>query len=89
MPKIRPGKGQLNILNVSVGVIQDFDENRKGIGPEGMDIPRWAFFEKVWREWKATKTTAQSHGKAVAHHVTLKPGQSRRGDAGGGERMAG
>lgn len=52
MPRLRPGRNQLNIINVSDEIMQEFENLRKGAGPGGLNVPRWQLFETIFKEWK-------------------------------------
>lgn len=66
MPRLRAGRNQLNVINVSDEVIKEFDGLRKGRGPGGKDVPRWELFETVWQEWKDFKISAGKGGRKKA-----------------------
>ena len=59
MPRLRPGRTQFNVANVSEGVMREFDELRIGKGPGGLNIPRWQLFEKIFSEWKIMAQSPQ------------------------------
>lgn len=63
---------QLNIRGLSVDEIKEFDEARKGLGPEGTDLSRWLFFKKVWREWKAATAAVDSAAGAPVETLEIK-----------------
>lgn len=72
MPRLRPGRDQLNIINVSDEVIREFESERKGKGPGNKDVPRWELFEKMWTYCKARGVVGQnSQGVQVAPKQSL------------------
>jgi len=46
---------QLNIRGLTAEEIRQFDDARKGIGPEGSDVTRKIFLKMLLRVWKATQ----------------------------------
>ena len=60
---------QLNIRGLSDEEIIEFDNARKGIGPEGSNVSRKIFIKMLLRKWKestAQQRTEQSAGGAGA-----------------------
>ncbi len=82
MPRLRPGRDQLNIVNVADGVIKEFEELRLGKGPGGKDVPRWELFERIFAEWKKftydNELIGQTDPPRRASRIIIMGGRGRK-----------